>query len=483
MAEGLTLAAVASRTGGVLEGDPDVVVTDVTHDSSEAAEGSLFVAIKGFTRDGHLFVHEAVDRGASAVCVEERQQVSVPQILVADGRVALASAAAAVHGDPSHKMDVVGVTGTNGKTTVTRLLEAIGVQAGRQTGIVGTLGAGIRSRHVPMARTTPEASDLQRLLAEMVDVGVQFVAMEVSSHALALHRVDETRFRVAGFTNLGRDHLDFHGDIERYFSAKQRLFRFPGLQAAAIWTGDPAGERLAHGTTVRTLRVGRSQQADVWAEHVEQSIQGSRFVAHFPHFDLELAPRIPGDFNVDNALMAAACAHLVDVAPEHISEGIASLAFIPGRFQVVSGDDPRRVIVDFAHTPDSVRSAVRSARSLTEGSLIVVLGAGGDRDTAKRPLMGNAASAADVVIVTSDNPRSEQPSEIAASVADGVRQLGGEPVVEIDRRLAIRRAVKRAQAGDLVLILGKGHEMGQEIGEAVVPFSDRDAAIEELMAS
>jgi UDP-N-acetylmuramoyl-L-alanyl-D-glutamate--2,6-diaminopimelate ligase len=479
MHDGVTLDMVARRTSGRLLGDGSVRITDVVHDSRDAAPGALFVAIPGFHRDGHTFLADAVGRGASAVCVQAAQDVDVPQVVVLDTRRILGAAAAEVHGDPSSELSVVGVTGTNGKTTVTYMLEAIAARTGRSVGVIGTLGARISDRRVTTARTTPEASDVQRLLREMVRSGVEIVAMEVSSHALALYRVDATRFSVAAFTNLTQDHLDFHGDMETYFQAKRRLFEYPNVESSVVWIDDPYGARLAADLEGRMLTVGRSASADVRPTKVSQQVDGSHYVLELPDAAVNVDLPVGGDFNVANSLVAAACAHLVGFASGEIAAGLGALGALPGRFERVDIDGPFSVIVDYAHTPDAIRIVVSSARSLTEGRVIVVIGAGGDRDRTKRPAMGAAAACADLVVVTSDNPRSESPEEIVAQVAEGVVEASRIPMTEPDRRKAIRVALSYARPGDIVLVLGKGHEREQDLGDRVVPFDDREVVREE----
>ena len=480
MGEGAPLAAVAERAHGTVVGDAGVVLTDVTHDSREAAEGSLFVAIRGRHHDGHDYVTSAVAKGASAVCVEHRAPVTVPQLIVGDGRRALAQAAAVVHDDPSHRVAVVGITGTDGKTTVTHLVESIARASGRVTATIGTLGAGVAGEQVATERTTPEASDLQRMLASMLRQRVELVVMEVSSHALALHRVDEVRFRIAAFTNLGRDHLDFHASVEDYLLVKERLFHSPGLEAAAVWIEDAGGRRIASRSPVPVLRVGRSPEADVWASALAPELVGTRFTLHLLDDRIDLRLPLGGVFNVENALVAAGCAHLCGFGLDEIGTGLEAAPWLPGRFEVLSEGEPFSVVVDYAHTPEGITTMVRAARAVTSGRVIVVFGAGGDRDWSKRPLMGRAAATADVVVVTSDNPRSEMPAEIIADVAAGVVAGGGDPLEVPDRRSAIRLALSHAHSGDTVLVLGKGHEQGQDLGDRIVPFDDRSVVREEL---
>ncbi|GBD84676.1 UDP-N-acetylmuramoyl-L-alanyl-D-glutamate--2, 6-diaminopimelate ligase [bacterium BMS3Abin02] len=477
--ETVTLSTLAARVGGRVIG-PDVRIEDVEHDSRRVRPGALFVAIPGFTTDGHRFVDAAAAAGAAAVCIEHPVQVPVPQLVVAETRTVLGPLAAAVHGYPAREMAVVGVTGTNGKTMVTYFLDTILRSAGVRSALIGTIGARIGTETISLERTTPEASDLQRLLARMRDERVQAVSMEVSSHSLVLHRVDGTVFRVAAFTNLTQDHLDFHQDMDTYFNAKAQLFSPTKTREAVVFIDDPYGARLAESTRLPTTTVGFGADADIRAVSVHSgaavssfalvTVEG-RFAVHLP---------IGGEFNVANALVAAGCARSVGINMNEISSGLGNVEPVPGRFEIVSGDQPVAVIVDYAHTPDGIGAAIDAARGAVPGRVIVVFGAGGDRDHGKRPLMGAAASCADIVVVTNDNPRSEDPAEIADQVASGV--VGSEPLIDLDRRSAIFEAVRIAEPGDIVLILGKGHEQGQEFADRTVPFDDREVAREALEA-
>ncbi len=476
-----TLTDLAAATGGRVVGDAATAVTDVHHDSRDVGPGELFVAISGFTRDGHDFAAAAAAQGAAVAVERELPGVATPQLVVADTRRALPVLAAAVHGHPSRRLAVVGVTGTDGKTTVTSLVDAIATASGRRSGLIGTMGASIAGEPVAVPRTTPEASDFQRLLARMVDAGVEVAAVEVSSHALELGRVDATEFAVAAFTNLTQDHLDFHGDLDRYFTAKASLFADGRAAHHVLWVDDPKGRELAERhRAAPTTTVSMHGPADIHAGPVDLDLRGAAF-------DLVIgADRVPvrlglaGRYNVANALVAAGCAGALGISGPEIAAGLAALPRLAGRFDALP-EEPGLpdVVVDYAHTPAAITATVAAAREVCSGRIAVVVGAGGDRDRAKRPLMGRAAAAADLVVVTSDNPRSEDPLAIVAAVADGARAAGGEPVVEPDRRLAIRRALSEFRAGDLVLVLGKGHEIGQEQGGEVAPFDDFAVAAEE----
>lgn len=482
MSDGRLLSQLVALVPGSEIVGGDTTVFDVTHDSRSAAEGTLFVAVVGMTSDGHDFVDDAISAGAPALVVEVAQSVDVPQLIVPSSRSALPVLAAAVHQHPSRRMDVVGVTGTNGKTTVTHLVEAIGRVAGKTTGVVGTVGARIAGAVVPVPRTTPEASDLQRLLADMAEAGVDLVAIEVSSHALALGRVEEVQFRVAAFTNLSQDHLDFHGDMDAYFAAKRSLFSRSRIERAVVCIDDAAGRWIASSSEVPTRTVAVDGPADVTAVDVRASLQSTSFTLEAAEGSIPVDLPLPGRFNLANALLAAGICLELGVTPAATSAGLGAVAPIPGRFERVEAGQVFSVFVDYAHTPAAVATIVDEVRTLAAGKVIAVVGAGGDRDREKRPLMGEAAARADVAIITSDNPRTEDPGAIAGSVAAGAEPSGTEVILELDRRRAIRRALGSAEGDDVVLILGKGHEQGQEIDGEVSPFDDRTVAVEELAA-
>lgn len=468
-----TLNHLADIASGSVWGIPERAVSDVVHDSRHATSSTLFVAIRGFDRDGHEFAPIAADAGA-ALCLDHRMDLEADQLIVSDTRAAVGTLAAEVHDQPSHRLALLGVTGTNGKTMVTHLVEAIVGAAGRRPGLVGTIGARIDGEPVDLARTTPEGSDFQRLLAQMVEAGVEIVAAEVSSHALELGRVAGSHFKVAAFTNLSRDHLDFHGGMAEYFMAKARLFEPDIADEAVIWIDDAWGERLAGLTTLPVTTVGRDR-GDVTAANIETSLRGSRFELHAHGEARDVDLKLGGAFNIANALVAAACCLQLGLDLDAVAQGMQGIEGVPGRFQVIDTAG-LSVVVDYAHTPDGISSAIRAVRDVVTGRVIVVFGAGGDRDRDKRSLMGKAASEADMVVVTSDNPRSESPEAIVGEVMAGVE---GSAISEIDRRVAIRRAIEEAGSEDVVLILGKGHEQGQEFADRIDSFDDVRVAIEE----
>jgi UDP-N-acetylmuramoyl-L-alanyl-D-glutamate--2,6-diaminopimelate ligase len=476
----LQLGALASLVGGTVHGDETTAIGDVTHDSREAASGSLFVAVRGFVADGHEFVAGAIESGAAAICVEDAAAIpaGVSAIVVNDTRAVLGPLAAAVHGQPSELLRLVGITGTNGKTTVTHLIESIASAAGIQQSIIGTVGARINGKPFPVERTTPEASDFQRLLATMATLGVDVAAVEVSSHALSLGRVAATTFEIGAFTNLSQDHLDFHTDMEDYFASKRSLFDQSVL--GVVWVEDAAGRRIADEVSIPVVRVGLGNDVDIRGSAVSIRIDGSTFDAVGPGGGARIHLPLPGRFNISNALVAAGCANALGIPWDTIADGIGRIAAIPGRFEVVPTAGDATVVVDYAHTPDGVATVIAAARELVgHGRVVAVAGAAGDRDRDKRPLIGAAAATADVVVITSDNPRSEDPGLILEEVVAGA---GSEAITEVDRRMAIARAIEIAGPDDVVLILGKGHERSQEVAGEFIPFDDRLVA-QEVAAS
>ncbi len=476
MDEPLTVEFVARSVSGRVIGDGSIKVAGITHDSRQVRVGMLFAAVRGFVTDGHEFIGDALESGAAALCVDDSVAVpsDVAAIVVPDVRSALGRISAAIYGNPSHRLRLVGITGTNGKTTVAHFLESIAAAAGIPQAIISTAGARINGEPVDLVRTTPEATDLQRMLAEMAGRGVDIAAVEVSSHALVLGRVDATEFRVGAFTNLSQDHLDFHEDMEDYFQAKAKLFDRTAL--GVVWVDDPAGARLAAEAEVPIVSVGMGD-ADVRGKPVAVMLDGSVFDAAGRGGGARIHLRLAGRFNMENALVAAACANALGIAWDTIADGIGRVTSIPGRFEIVNTRKDCTVVVDYAHTPEGVESVVAAARELAGGGrVIAVVGAGGDRDREKRPLMGAAVATADLAVITTDNPRSEDPASIASEVAAGA---GADALVVVDRREAIRAAIERATSEDVVLILGKGHEQFQEVAGELRPFDDRQVAREE----
>lgn len=473
------LLAGASEVNRVV-GDGSVEVADLAYDSRKAGPGTLFFCVAGEKVDGHDFAAQVVEAGAAALVVERELGVGVPEVVVADARAAMATLAAKFWGDPTAELRVVGVTGTNGKTTTAFLVREILEGAGVSCGLLGTVKQVVGGVEEEVERTTPEAIELQAIFRRMLAEGDRACAMEVSSHALSLHRADAIHFEVALFTNLTQDHLDFHADMEDYFAAKRKLFE-AGPGTAIVNVDDPYGRRLAEELDCVTFSA-EGAEADYGARDVSFDSSGAEFTVGLPS-GREIAVRtgLPGHFNVANALGAFAAAEALGVEPETAAAGLARAARVPGRFEPIDEGQEFVVLVDYAHTPDSVENALRAARRLTSGRLISVFGAGGDRDRDKRPKMGRAgAELSDLVVITSDNPRSEDPDSIVAEVAAGA-STAQELEVEPDRRAAIALALSRAAPGDTVVIAGKGHEQGQEFaGGRKIPFDDREVAREEL---
>jgi UDP-N-acetylmuramoyl-L-alanyl-D-glutamate--2,6-diaminopimelate ligase len=473
-------ALIRALAPGEVAGVRPVDVGDLAYDTRRVTPGAAFFCVPGANIDGHDLAAEAVERGAVALVVERLVDVVAPQLVVDDVRAAMAVAADVFFGAPSSELEVAGVTGTNGKTTIAFLLRAMLDAAGKAPGLVGTIEWVVGGVPRPAPFTTPEAIDLQRLLREMLDAGDRSIALEASSHGSALRRLDRIRFDALVFTNLSQDHLDLHGTMEDYFQAKRRLFAGAQPPPAAINVGTPWGRRLADELTdlhrAPLVTFGLGEGAEVRPEDLVTDPAGSRFRA--AGIDVETPLR--GLFNVENALGAVAAGLLLDLDEDAIAEGIASVGGVPGRFEVVDEGQPFTVLVDYSHTPDSLEIALASARALGDGRVIVVFGAGGDRDRGKRVHMGEvAARGSDVAIVTSDNPRSEDPLAIIQDVLQGT---GVDVEIDPDRRSAIQRAIGIAEPGDVVLIAGKGHEQGQEIAGVVHPFDDRVVAREALSA-
>jgi UDP-N-acetylmuramoyl-L-alanyl-D-glutamate--2,6-diaminopimelate ligase len=480
-----TARLVAALPGARVTGSLPPSIDAIASDSRAIRPGTLFVALHGERLDGHDYLDDAIAHGASALVIESPgvpQNASVPNasvtlslskgprsdvavIEVPDTRVAASALADAFYDHPSRDLMVIGVTGTNGKTTTTHLVRDVLETAGIPCAVIGTLGGEFRERRWPLSNTTPLALELHALLAAQRDAGAKAVAMEVSSHALALHRVDHVRFRVGALTNITRDHLDFHGTLDRYVAAKRRLFDLAPL--AVLNADDPAGTRFATDLAASApITYAIDAEATLRATDVVIDGEGSSFLAGGT--DVRIA--LPGRFNVRNALAAFGIARALGIPDATIAAGLAATRAVPGRMERF-GAFGIHAIVDYAHTPDALENVLRAARETTKRSLIVVFGCGGDRDPGKRTQMGEiAARLADRVIVTSDNPRSEDPLEIALAIANGYQ----DTQIELDRRRAIRRAIDEAQAGDTVVVAGKGHETYQIVGDQTRPFDDRD---------
>jgi len=455
-------------------GPPEVEISALAYTSDSVTPGALFFCVPGFRRDGHEFAPEAVERGAAALVTERQLGLGVPELVVDDVRASMGPAAARFYADPTAELDVVGITGTNGKTTTAFLVRHLLEAAGRRTGLLGTVKRVVGGVEEEVERTTPEAIDLQETFRRMLDAGDRAVAMEVSSHALELGRASGIRFACRVFTNLTQDHLDFHETMDAYFAAKLRLFEEPG--PAVVNVDDEHGRRIA-ADREEVVTFGIEQGADYRAREIEFDFTGSRFTLDTPDGSVEVDSPLPGLFNVLNVVGAIAAVRSLGV--EEIS--LEHFEPVPGRFEPVDEGQDFGVLVDYAHTPDSLENVLRTARELTRGRLHVVFGAGGDRDPTKRPLMGAAArELADRVLVTSDNPRSEPPEAIIDQVMEGT---GPDAERDADRRRAIGRAIGDAGPGDVVVIAGKGHEQGQEFEDGrKEPFDDIAVARDALRA-
>jgi UDP-N-acetylmuramoyl-L-alanyl-D-glutamate--2,6-diaminopimelate ligase len=486
----LTIHAVAERLNAELFGDGSGQASDVTHDSRQAREGTLFVAIKGATVDGHRFVDEVLRRGAAGIISESDPPVtfSGAWLKVDDGRVALAATAAFVNGDPSNDLDLVGITGTNGKTTTTYLIFALAEAAGRKPAMLTTVEYRIGDKSEPAVRTTPEASDTNRFLRSAVDEGCEMAVMEASSQAIDLHRCDWLKFKVAVFTNLTRDHLDYHGTMENYFDAKKKLFdgrlgEKPDVSVINIddeWGMKLAAELRSAGAKVVTT--SQTKEADLTASNIEVSlVRGTSFLLKTAAGERQITSPLVGHPHVYNMLSAAATALELGCDLDEISKGLETCVGAPGRFERIPHDGDFAVVVDYAHTDDALLNTLKTARGLTDGRVITVFGCGGDRDQTKRRPMGEIAGEySDSVIITSDNPRNEDPLRIIAEIEAGVAEKKVPYEIIPDRRDAIYKAISMAKSNDVVIIAGKGHENYQIVGGDKFHFDDREVAAEAL---
>jgi UDP-N-acetylmuramoyl-L-alanyl-D-glutamate--2,6-diaminopimelate ligase len=476
-----------------LEGDGNVSVSSLETDSRQVKPGALFICLPGHTVDGHDFAAEAVERGAVAIVAERRLDVGVPQLIVPESRLAMAVLADAFYDHPSDKMKLIGVTGTNGKTTTTYLIERILLDAGRKAGVIGTIEMRYAGLTVPVSGTTPEALELQKRLADMARAGTEYCAMEVSSHALEQGRVKGCKFRTAIFTNLTQDHLDYHVTMERYKAAKGLLFARLGngypasaeeRSYAVLNADDEASETFRRLTAAETITYGIDCDADVRASNIRITSQGTSFHVRTFRGEADVTLRMVGKFNVYNALAALTAGLIEGLELGAIIRSLESVPGVPGRVEAVSAGQPFAVIVDYAHTPDGLENVLKAVKEFAEGRVICVFGCGGDRDRTKRPIMARIAGQyADYVIATSDNPRTEDPERILDDVEEGFRSSGvGKSRYEriADRRLAIQKAVEMASPGDVVLIAGKGHETYQIVGGVTHPFDDRLVAQEAI---
>ncbi len=466
-------------------GDPSTQIKGIAYDSRQVEPGFLFVAVKGLNADGHEYISQAVEQGAAAIVMQREVNISpgVAWILAADTRHALALLSTRFYGCPSSRMKMIGVTGTNGKTTTTNLLAAVLNVSGQKTGLIGTIHNRIGSRILPVKHTTPESLELQRLLHEMSTEGVDTCVMEVSSHALSLHRVDGCEFDVVIFTNLTQDHLDFHRDMDEYLESKLRLFRSlalpgekKGVKYSVINADDQYAKHFIEASSGKVYTYGVRCKADVMAEDVQINSKGVSFTVKGKWGSCKLQLKLTGLFNVYNALAAFSASLALGIPAGLIIKALEESDGVSGRFELVNCGQDFAVIVDYAHTPDGLENVLKTARQIAHGRLITVFGCGGDRDRTKRPLMGGiATSYSDFSILTSDNPRTEEPLHIISEIEKGISSPAAKDsyLVEADRRRAIQRAISMACPGDVVVIAGKGHEDYQVIGLQKFPFDDR----------
>ena len=473
-------------------GDPEREISQVCYDSRQVEEGALFVAVPGFKTDGHRYIEQALSKRAAAVVIEDAAYRSPDYawLQVPYARKALADLSNAVYGFPGSRLNIIGVTGTNGKTTTTNLIMAVLEAGGHKPGLIGTLYSKVGGEIIPVRHTTPEAPDLHRLLAAFLEKGADYAVMEVSSHALDLYRVRGMEFDVAVFTNLTQDHLDYHQTMEEYLAAKGKLFAGLGVKPvkqrrkfAIINSDDPHAGKLIDMTSAPVITYGVRQAADVRAVNVKVTAKGAGFILKYTDRELPVNLKITGLFNVYNALAAIAVGLVEGIRAETIIDALEKIAGIAGRFERVEEGQDFTVIVDYSHTPDSLENCLKTARELAEGRIITVFGCGGDRDRAKRPLMGEIAGRlSDFTFVTSDNPRSEDPQDIINEIIPGLAKTAApDQYMQVpDRREAIFRAVQEAREKDIVIIAGKGHEDYQIIGDKVIPFDDREVAREAI---
>jgi len=463
---------------------PSLEINNVTNDSRKVKEGDLFVAVKGCALNGCKFIDEAVARGAKAILAEDDfvSPKGVTKILVEDTRTALPAIADNFYGRPSQKLKAIGVTGTNGKTTITYIIESIIKNNGENAGVIGTVNYRIKDRVSPSKNTTPGPLELQAMLAEMVKEGVGYVVIEVSSHSLDQRRVDRLLFDAAIFTNVTSEHLDYHKTIDNYFKTKARLFDNLKEDAVAILNNDDKKvASLSNSIKNKVMTYGIREAADIVARDVRLSLDGSRFTVHTHKASFEINTRLIGMYNVSNILASIAAALVLNIDIDVIKKGVEAVNFVPGRLELVDAGQLFKIFVDYAHTEDALNNVLGLLKEVAKGDIITVFGCGGNRDTEKRPLMGKAACKfSDKVIITSDNPRFEEPGRIIDEIEKGIKGKFSNYEIVDDRRKAIDRAIGLASEGDTVIIAGKGHEDYQIIKDKVIPFDDRLVAMEIL---
>ncbi|MBQ8507013.1 MAG: UDP-N-acetylmuramoyl-L-alanyl-D-glutamate--2,6-diaminopimelate ligase [Clostridia bacterium] len=463
-------------------GDQDTEISNICIDSRKVQKGDLFICTPGLRMDAHKFAPQAVESGAAALMVDHVLDIDVPQVVVEDVRLASSYVAAQFHDNPARKMHMIGITGTKGKTTTSFLIKSILEEAGKKVGLIGTVCSMIGEEVIPAKLTTPDPIDTQAMLAKMADAGVEYVVMEVSAHALALDRLAGICFDVGAFSNFSQDHLDFFADMDEYFACKMRFFDSV-MTKKIVYNADDDSVGDGMGKLGReSLRVGIREGSDIYANDIEISEYGSSFLMSWhKHFRVSIALKLAGIFNVYNALMAAGICIQLGIGEEEIRRGLEDVRAVPGRIELLETGTPYRVILDYAHSPDSLENILKAVRQTTKGRMIALFGCGGNRDRAKRPLMGEiAGELADFCILTSDNPRSEDPMEILSSIEEGIKGTGCEYVIIENRREAIKYALMNAAAGDVVVLAGKGHETYQEIKGVRYPFNEKIVVAELL---
>lgn len=468
----------------ILKGTTNICITGIEHDSRKIGKGNMFVAIEGFTVDGHNYINEAIDKGA--ICIVVQKEIEIDQdvtvVKVDDTQLALARFSSIFYGEPSKKLNLIGVTGTNGKTSITYLIKSVFEASNKKTGIIGTMGTVIDNKILDNANTTPESNLTQRYLKEMVDKDMQYCVMEVSSHSLDLKRVEYMDFKVGIFTNLTEDHLDYHKDMENYYKSKLRLFNMTS-GCNIINVDDKYGRRIPKDleNNVPIITYGIEKRADIYATDVVCHPKGVDFILNCPKGFIPINMHLLGKFNVYNALAAAACAIYYDMDLSSIKKGIESVNGIKGRFELVPIEEDYSVIIDFAHTPDGLEKVLTTIKQFAEGRIVVVFGAGGNRDRAKRPIMGETvAKYADLAIVTSDNPRYEDPDKIIEDIIVGIERVNGKYVPITDRKEAIKYALLNARPKDTILLAGKGHETYTIIKDEIIPFDEKQIVLDIL---
>lgn len=466
------------------KGDMDLEINGIAYDSRKIKNGNLFICVSGYTKDGHSFINDALKKGAVAIMVEKDVEIEGAAVVkVISSRSAMPLLALNFYDNPTQKLRLVGITGTNGKTTTTYLIKSIMEANGQKTGLLGTISTQIGDKVFVSSRTTPESLDLHSLFREMADSNIDYAVMEVSSHSLELGRVEGCNFRIGVFTNLTQDHLDFHKTIENYRNAKEKLFRMTN-GANIINIDDEHGRIIADEVDapgVRLITYGIDSKADIMAKNIAITAKGVVFTLVTPEYEIELAIRIPGKFSVYNALAAASVAYAEGISKEVIRQGLNKVDNVPGRSEILNTDTPYTVIVDYAHTPDGLQNILASVKEYAKGRIIALFGCGGDRDRDKRPIMGEIAGRmSDYCIITSDNPRSEVPMEIINQIEAGIKSTECDYICIENRRDAIKYALKTARADDVVLLAGKGHETYQVLKDRTIPFDERDI-VEELL--